>query len=310
MGLRYGTIGAPPSPPAAVVAVAAATEALVDAKAEEEEAEADDVVKPLSDDVVGVVEPTAVEAPTRPRISNIELPGSQTVEHILRVDDLSLLYTPDGNRQLFANVSYTVGPGEHLLIMGNSGTGKSSMLRAVAGLWTRGYGEVYRPLVRETMFLPQKPYCTLGSLRQQLVYPRTVEEYSRFNTDWNLIKALRTVQLGRLADRGVEGLDSVRDWGDELSLGEQQRLAFARVLVNKPRYAAACVQARSSLLSCIPHSLPPPLPLSGWLSSTRRPPPSTSRTRPSCTTPYRRSLGSLTCRSAIGPHCCDSMRAG
>ena len=204
--VRYGTIGAPPSPPAAVVAVAAATEALVDAKAEEE-AEADDVVKPLSDDVVGVVEPTAVEAPTEPRISNIELPGSQTVEHILRVDDLSLL-TPDGNRQLFANVSYTVGPGEHLLIMGNSGTGKSSMLRAVAGLWTRGYGEVYRPLVRETMFLPQKPYCTLGSLRQQLVYPRTVEEYSRFNTDWNLIKALRTVQLGRLADRGVEGLDS------------------------------------------------------------------------------------------------------
>ena len=111
------------------------------------------------------------------------------------------------------------------------------MLRAIAGLWDRGEGDVLRPLTRETMFLPQRPYCTLGSLRQQLVYPQTVDEWTRTNTDAPLLLALQTVQLGRLASRGTAGLDDVRDWGDELSLGEQQRLAFARILVNKPRLA-------------------------------------------------------------------------
>lgn len=156
--------------------------------------------------------------------------------HALRVRELSL-FTPDGSRQLFADVSVGVAPGEHLLIMGNSGSGKSSMLRAVAGLWDRGSGEVQRPLTTDMMFLPQRPYCTLGSLRQQLVYPQTVEEWNRTNTDAPLLTALQTVQLTRLAERGEEGLDAVRDWGDELSLGEQQRLAFARVLINRPKLA-------------------------------------------------------------------------
>jgi len=160
------------------------------------------------------------------------LPGG----HVLALRELSLL-TPDGSRQLFANVSVDVAPGNHLLIMGNSGTGKSSMLRAIAGLWNRGAGRVTRPLVSQTMFLPQKPYCTLGSLRQQLVYPQVVEEWARSSTDETLLRALRAVRLRRLAERGAAGLDDVRDWGDELSLGEQQRLAFARVLINKPRLA-------------------------------------------------------------------------
>ena len=112
------------------------------------------------------------------------------------------------------------------------------MLRAVAGLWGRGSGQVERPSTHETMFLPQRPYCTLGSLRQQLVYPRTVDEWaSSLRTDETLLRALRTVQLTRLADRGASGLEDVRDWGDELSLGEQQRLAFARVLISQPKLA-------------------------------------------------------------------------
>ena len=126
-----------------------------------------------------------------------------------QVRDLSLL-TPDGTRKLFANVSVDGQTGHHLLIMGNSGTGKSSMLRAMAGLWDRGSGEVARPPVGQTMFLPQRPYCTLGSLRQQLVYPSTVEEWSRTNTDESLLRALETAQLGRLAALGKQGLDRVR----------------------------------------------------------------------------------------------------
>ena len=84
-------------------------------------------------------------------------------------------------------------------------------------------------------FLPQRPYCTLGSLRQQLVYPQTEADFARTHSDGDesLLRALSKVQLGRLAS----DLDLVRDWSDELSLGEQQRLAFARVLINKPRLA-------------------------------------------------------------------------
>ena len=156
---------------------------------------------------------------------------------VLSVSNLSLV-TPDGSRLLFTNVSFEVAAGEHLLVTGTSGSGKSSMLRALAGLWTRGAGSVTRPLTTETMFLPQRPYCTLGSLRQQLVYPNTVEEFvAARGTDDTLLRALRTVQLSGLADGGAVGLDGVRDWSDELSLGEQQRLAFARVLIRQPKLA-------------------------------------------------------------------------
>ena len=148
---------------------------------------------------------------------------------VLAIDGLRL-ETPDGNRELFGDLSLEVRGGDHLLVTGASGAGKSSLLRAVAGLWDRGEGSVVRPPRNETVFLPQRPYATLGSLRQQLVYPKTVAEAAARDED--LCAALETCRLGRLA---ASDLDTVRDWGDELSLGEQQRLAFARVLVARPR---------------------------------------------------------------------------
>jgi putative ATP-binding cassette transporter len=157
----------------------------------------------------------------------------------LAVDRLTVV-TPDGTRTLFSDVSVQIRQGQHLLVTGNSGTGKSSLLRAIAGLWSRGSGDVTRPLTADTMFLPQRPYCTIGSLRQQLIYPRSLEDWSSGSLgddalDASLVDALGTVQLAMLAADGAAGLDEVRDWGDELSLGEQQRLAFARVLIAKPR---------------------------------------------------------------------------
>lgn len=164
-----------------------------------------------------------------------EHPAGSTIEthdapH-LEIEDLTLM-TPDAERILIQSLSLTVRPGESLLIVGESGSGKSSLLRAVAGLWYAGRGSIRRPAPQDMLFLPQQPYMVLGSLRSQLLYPNSTLALS----DDDLLAALERVSLPNLAHR-VGGLDAERDWPKLLSVGEQQRLAFARLLLTKPRFA-------------------------------------------------------------------------
>lgn len=105
-------------------------------------------------------------------------------------------------------------------------------MRAIAGLWNAGTGCIIRPKSQEMLFLPQRPYMLLGNLRSQLLYPITSSEVS----DKQLQEALEHVNLAHLSER-VGGFDVELEWADILSLGEQQRLAFARLLLTKPRYA-------------------------------------------------------------------------
>jgi len=208
------------------------------------------------------------------------------------------LYTPDSSWSgggdpthhrrrrrtlLVSSLTLELQWGQQLLIMGPSGIGKSSLLRAIAGLWTAGSGIIERANTADVYFLPQKPYCPIGSLRDQLLYPFRSSTNTNTNSNTNvnnesssssvvdvvisderLLQILDDVDLGQLATRystttttvpnggkkecsstdhdhsirtsnSSSGLDAIVDWGNVLSLGEQQRLAFGRVFVHQPR---------------------------------------------------------------------------
>lgn len=204
--------------------------------------------------------------------------AAQTKRPLLEMRDLTL-WPPysrgrPGARPLVSALSLAVRPGDSLLIAGPSGAGKTSILRAAAGLWTTGSGEIARAGEAvaagrgggDVFFVPQKPYVVLGSLRDQLLYPSWVampsdeegggkkekkeEEGEKPQqllrrprpSDAELAAVLRKVNLGSLLDRGADtsgrvsgsGLDATADWSSMLSLGEQQRLAIARVLLARP----------------------------------------------------------------------------
>jgi vitamin B12/bleomycin/antimicrobial peptide transport system ATP-binding/permease protein len=120
----------------------------------------------------------------------------------------------------------TIIAGEKVLLMGESGTGKSTLIRAIAGLWPWGSGSVRLPEGAKIAFLPQRPYMPLGTLRQVLSYPDTGETHA----DRTLQEALTRCGLRRLIPR----LDEEEKWDKVLSGGEQQRIGFARLLVLRP----------------------------------------------------------------------------
>ena len=119
-----------------------------------------------------------------------------------------------------------IAPGEKVLIVGESGTGKSTLVRAIAGLWPWGDGEVVMQRNSKMFMLPQRPYVPLGTLRRATTYPLDVEQVK----PEDVAEALEAVGLGHLKDR----MDEESPWEQTLSGGEKQRLAFARLLIHRP----------------------------------------------------------------------------
>lgn len=142
------------------------------------------------------------------------------------------LQTPDYQRTLLSDLSIEIPQGSKLLVMGESGCGKSSLLRALAGLWNSGTGHISRPEFSQMLFLPQRPYMIEGTLREQLLYPNTNPDV----TQEQLYEVLKAVNLSDLPKR-IDDFDRKVDLTAMLSLGEQQRLAFARLLLFNPNYA-------------------------------------------------------------------------
>ncbi len=144
----------------------------------------------------------------------------------LAVSGLSV-YLP-GGRQLLSNLSLSLSSGESLLVAGPSGSGKSTLLRTMAGLWPYAQGTMAVPQKEDFLFVPQKSYLPLGTLREVLLYP----DPKRQVTDEEIAAAMVMCKLDWLKGE----LNRREDWSHVLSLGEQQRIAFARVLIQKPKW--------------------------------------------------------------------------
>ena len=163
---------------------------------------------------------TAAKAGNRPGLRILP-----TAEPDIRLDGLAITL-PDGSPVL-ARARLTLPAGQRILVTGLSGVGKSTLLRTLAGLWPWGEGVVYLP--KGVMILPQRPYLPLGSLREAVVYPACAGTFA----EDAICAALRRVGLCAW----IPHLDETMRWDKALSIGEQQRLAFARLLLHKPDWA-------------------------------------------------------------------------
>ncbi len=172
------------------------------------------------------------------KVEEIGFKDSKSDESVgIRDDQKSILLSnidlvpPKSDRCLIRDLTLEVGPEQKVLVVGPSGCGKTSFLRLVSGLWPASKGDVNRPSISELLFIPQKPYMILGTLREQLCYP---QDSSRFSNQ-HLRAVLEEVRLPEINQRYPD-FDIKQDWPRLLSLGEQQRLAFARLLLNSPSF--------------------------------------------------------------------------
>lgn len=156
-------------------------------------------------------------------------------DHIIKFEEVPIV-TPNGDL-LVKSLSFEVRSGVNVLVSGPNGCGKSSLFRILGGLWPLFGGTLTKPSRGKLFYVPQRPYMTLGTLRDQVIYPHSKEEFeNRGMNDNQILEFLKKVHLEYLVDR-EGGWDSVQDWMDVLSGGEKQRIAMARLFYHQPQFA-------------------------------------------------------------------------
>ncbi|KAF9336519.1 hypothetical protein BG006_008320 [Podila minutissima] len=154
----------------------------------------------------------------------------------------------NGGEELVRGLNVDVKPGDHMLVTGPNGVGKTGFARVVSGLWPVFRGELARPNPKDIFYIPQRAYLSIGSLRDQVIYPHSHEDMIKAGrTDEELMTILKHVHLAYIPDR-EGGWDTIKEWKDVFSGGEKQRMNMARLFYHKPKFAILdeCTSAVSS----------------------------------------------------------------
>lgn len=147
------------------------------------------------------------------------------------------IISPNGD-VLVPKLSFTVQRGQHLLIVGPNGCGKSSLFRILGGLWPIYGGTVLKPPFEDIFYIPQRPYLSCGTLRQQIIYPDTLRDmHAKHKTDTDLHAILTILQIDHILTRVTGGWNAEEEWREILSNGLQQRVAMARLFYHSPHFA-------------------------------------------------------------------------
>lgn len=161
--------------------------------------------------------------------------GTVTQSDSIEFKDVPIV-SPNGD-VLVKKLSFAISPGEHLLIVGPNGCGKSSLFRILGGLWPVYGGTVKKPDFEDIFYIPQRPYLSRGTLRDQIIYPDSLFDFRARNaSDDELRRILGILEIDSIVDR-PGGWDAVEEWRDVFSGGLQQRVAMARLFYHKPKYA-------------------------------------------------------------------------